>query len=40
MDAACIVQWSIILKRILGKHGGKMWNGCTWLSTGTIGGLL
>jgi hypothetical protein len=30
----------IILKRILGKQGGKVWTGCIWLRTGISGGLL
>jgi hypothetical protein len=27
----------IILERILGKEGGKVWAGCIWLSIGTSG---
>jgi len=30
----------IILEWILGKQGGKVWTGCTWLRIGTSGGLL
>jgi hypothetical protein len=30
----------IILERILGKWGGKVWTVCIWLSIGTSGGLL
>jgi len=27
----------IMLKWILGKKGGKVWTGCSWLRTGTTG---
>jgi len=30
----------VILERILGKQGGKVWAGFTWLRIGTSGGLL
>jgi hypothetical protein len=31
------VDGKIILKRILGKQGGKLWTGCIWLRIGTSG---
>jgi hypothetical protein len=34
------VDGKIILKRILGKQGGKVWIGFIWLRVGTSGGLL
>jgi len=34
------VDGKIILERILGKYGGKVWTGCIWLRIGTSGGLL
>jgi hypothetical protein len=34
------IDGRIILQRILGKQGGKLWIGCIWLRTGTSGGLL
>jgi hypothetical protein len=34
------VDGRIILKWILGKYGGKVCTGCTWLRIGTSGGLL
>jgi hypothetical protein len=30
----------IILEWILGKYGGKVWTGCSWLRIGTSDGLL
>jgi hypothetical protein len=30
----------IIIILILGKYGGKLWNGFIWLRIGTSGGLL
>jgi hypothetical protein len=29
-----------ILEWILGRWGGKLWTGCSWLRIGTSGGLL
>jgi hypothetical protein len=34
------VDGKILLKRIFGKQGGKMWAGCIWLRAGTSGRLL
>jgi hypothetical protein len=34
------VDGKIILERILGKQGGKIWTGCVSLRTGISGGLL
>jgi hypothetical protein len=34
IDGKKILEW------ILGKYGGKVWTGCTWLRIGTRGGLL
>jgi hypothetical protein len=34
------VDMRIIVERILGKQGGKMWTGCIWLWIGTGDGLL
>jgi hypothetical protein len=34
------VDGKIILERIFGKRGGKLWTGFIWLRIGTIGGLL
>jgi hypothetical protein len=34
------VDWRIILKWILKKHGERMWNGLIWLGIGASGGLL
>jgi hypothetical protein len=33
------VDKEIILQRILGKQAGKLWTECSWLRTGTSGGL-
>jgi len=33
------VGGKMILKRILGKQSGKVWNGCIWLRIGTTGRL-
>jgi hypothetical protein len=32
-------EW-ITLELIFEKQGGKVWNGCIWLRTGTSGGPL
>jgi hypothetical protein len=34
------VDGKILLQWILGKYGGKVWNGFIWLRIGTSGGLL
>jgi hypothetical protein len=34
------VDGKIILERVLRKQDGRLWTGCTWLRTGTSGGLL
>jgi hypothetical protein len=34
------LDWEVILKSLLGKYGGNMWNGCIWFRIGTSGGLL
>jgi len=34
------IDGKIILERIFGKFGGKVWTGCIWISVRTIGGLL
>jgi hypothetical protein len=34
------VNRKIILERILGKYGRKLWTGFIWLTIGTIGGPL
>jgi hypothetical protein len=34
------VDGRIILERILGKQGGKVWTAFTWLRIGTSAGLL
>jgi len=31
--------WEGIIRRILGKYGGKLWTGFIWLRIGTIGRL-
>jgi hypothetical protein len=33
-------RWGIILERILGKQGAKLWTGFIWLRIGTNGVLL
>jgi hypothetical protein len=34
------VDGRIIIERMLGKQGGKVWTGFVWLTIGTGGGLL
>jgi hypothetical protein len=34
------LEGKIILERILGKYGGKVWTGCIWLRIGNSGGML
>jgi len=34
------VDGRIMLERILGKQGHKIWTGCIWLRMGTTGGLF
>jgi hypothetical protein len=34
------VDEQIILERILGKQGGKLWTGCIWIGLGISGGLM
>jgi hypothetical protein len=34
------VDGSIILEPVLGKYGGKVWNGFTWIRIRTSGGPL
>jgi hypothetical protein len=34
------IDGKVIIERILGKLGGKMWTGFIWFTIGTSGGLL
>jgi hypothetical protein len=34
------IDGKIILERILGRYGGKMWAGCIWVRIEIGGGLL
>jgi len=33
------IDGKMILERVLGKEGGKLWNGCMWLRIENSGGM-